>query len=121
MGKFYNLLKTYSFGGYKTGLYSNNAITQGSLLSLILSCLFLLGLLTAIGYNINEIFIKRYEHITKQDVQSFANLELSKFTLPKALETFPHVTLRIYLDVSDVKKCADISLFFTCGQVRHKT
>jgi hypothetical protein len=65
MGKILNLFKKYSFGGYRTGLYNNKAITFGSLLSVILSVLFLFGLLAGIGIYINEIFIERPDHIDK--------------------------------------------------------
>ena len=57
MGKILNFLKKYSFGAYKTGLYSNDAITFGSLLSVVLSSLFLLGLFVGFGIYFNEIFI----------------------------------------------------------------
>lgn len=53
MGKFLNFLKKYSFGAYKTGLYNNKAITYASLLSVILSALFLLGLIAGIGIFFN--------------------------------------------------------------------
>jgi hypothetical protein len=59
MGKILNFLKRYSLGAYKTGLYNKDAITFGSLFSVILSVLFLLGLLTCIGIYFNEIFIQR--------------------------------------------------------------
>lgn len=65
MGKILNILKNYSLGAFKTGLFSNNTMTFGSLFSVILSILFLLGLMTGIGFYINEIFIQRIEHIEK--------------------------------------------------------
>jgi hypothetical protein len=49
MGKILKFLKTYSFGAYRTGLYTNEAINYGSLLSVILSALFLLGLFASVG------------------------------------------------------------------------
>jgi hypothetical protein len=52
-----NYLKKYSFGGYKTGLYNKKAVTFGSLISVILSLLFLLGLVCGMGYYFNDIFI----------------------------------------------------------------
>jgi hypothetical protein len=58
MGKILNALKKYSLGGYKTGLYRNNAITFGSLLSVIVSALFLIGFLTGFSIYFNEIFIQ---------------------------------------------------------------
>ena len=57
MGKLLNFLKKYSFGVYRTGLYTNEAMVFGSVLSVILSALFLLGLCVAIGIYFNEIFI----------------------------------------------------------------
>ncbi len=67
MGKFLNILKKYSFGGYKTGLYNDDAITFGSVFSVILSALFLLGISIGIGIYFNEIFIEKKFHITKQE------------------------------------------------------
>jgi hypothetical protein len=65
MGKILNLIKKFSIGGYKTGLYNNNSIIFGSLLSVSLSSLFLIGLLAGFGYYFNEIFIERADHIVK--------------------------------------------------------
>ena len=59
MGKVLNFLKKYSFGAYRTGLYTNKAMVFGSLLSVILSTLFLLGLFVGIGIYFNEIFIQQ--------------------------------------------------------------
>ena len=59
MGKFYDFVKKYSFGSYKTGLFNKDALSYGSLLSVILSALFLLGLLAGIIIHFNEIFIQR--------------------------------------------------------------
>jgi hypothetical protein len=53
MGKIFDFLKKYSFGSYRTGLYNNKAITFGSLLSVILSALFILALLAGTGYYFN--------------------------------------------------------------------
>ncbi len=53
MGKILNFLKKYSFGAYKTGLYSDKTMTFGSLLSVILSFVFLLGLMAGIGFYFN--------------------------------------------------------------------
>ena len=65
MEKILNLLKKYSFGSYKTGLYNNKTIAFGSILSVILSALFLIGLLTGFGFYFSEIFIERPEHIER--------------------------------------------------------
>ena len=65
MGKILSFLKKYSLGTYKTGLYSNQTMTFGSFFSVILSFLFLLGLMTGIGIYFNEIFIQRPEYIEK--------------------------------------------------------
>ena len=70
MGKFLNFLKKYSLGAYKTGLYTNEATSFGSLLSLILSALFLLGLFAAFGIYFNEIFIQQQLHIVKQEIKN---------------------------------------------------
>jgi hypothetical protein len=59
MGKVLNFMKKYSLGAYKTGLYNNGTITFGSLLSVILSVLFILGLSVGIGIYFNEIFIQQ--------------------------------------------------------------
>ena len=82
MGKILNILKKYSFGGYKTGLYRNEVITFGSLLSVILSTLFLLGFLTGVSIYSNEIFIQRLEQIAKQETKLFSQTELSSYFLP---------------------------------------
>jgi hypothetical protein len=57
MGKILNFLKKNSFGSYKTGLYSDGAITFGSVLSVVFSALFILGISIGIGVYFNEIFI----------------------------------------------------------------
>ena len=59
MGKVLNFLKKYSFGVYRTGLYTNEAMVFGSVLSVVLSALFLLGLFAGIAIYFNEIFIHR--------------------------------------------------------------
>ena len=59
MGKTWNTLKKYSFGAYKTGLYNNDSISFGSLLSVVLSGLFLIGLFAGISVYFNQIFIER--------------------------------------------------------------
>ncbi len=59
MGKIVNLLKKISFGAYKTGLYSNGTVTFGSIFSVILSALFILGISVGIGIYFNEIFIQQ--------------------------------------------------------------
>ncbi len=81
MGKFIDILKKYSFGSYRTGLYHNNAVNFGSLFSVILSALFLLGLLAGVGYYFNEIFIQRPFHIDKLETDVFEDSELSKYSL----------------------------------------
>jgi hypothetical protein len=69
MDKIVNTLKKNCFGGYRTGLYNNEALTFGSLISVILSALFILGLLAGIGVYFNEIFIKRELHIDRQEIK----------------------------------------------------
>ena len=59
MGKVLNFLKKYSFGAYRTGLYTNKTMVYGSVLSVILSALFLIGLIVGIGIYFNEIFIQQ--------------------------------------------------------------
>jgi hypothetical protein len=59
MGKVLMFLKKYSFGAYRTGLYTNETMVFGSVLSVILSALFLLGLFVGIGIYFYEIFIQR--------------------------------------------------------------
>ena len=71
MEKFLNILKKHSFGGYRTGLYNNEALTFGSLCSVIVSAIFLIGLLTGIGIYFNEIFIQKDLHIEKQETKEF--------------------------------------------------
>jgi hypothetical protein len=63
MGKILDFLKKYSLGGYRTGLYNNEAFTFGSLISVIFSVLFLLGLSAGFIIYFNEIFIQRVEYI----------------------------------------------------------
>jgi hypothetical protein len=59
MGKVLNFLKKYSFGAYRTGLYTNETMVFGSILSVILSALFILGLFVGFSIYFNEIFIQR--------------------------------------------------------------
>ena len=59
MGKVLNFLKKYSFGAYRTGLYTNETMVFGSILSVILSALFILGLFAGFAIYFNEIFIQR--------------------------------------------------------------
>ena len=59
MGKVLNFLKKYSFGAYRTGLYTNKAMVFGSVLSVVLSALFLLGLFVGVSIYFNEIFIQQ--------------------------------------------------------------
>ena len=59
MGKVLNFLKKHSFGAYRTGLYTKGAMVFGSVLSIILSALFLIGLFVGIGIYFNDIFIKQ--------------------------------------------------------------
>jgi hypothetical protein len=59
MGKVLNFLKKYSFGAYRTGLYTNKAMVFGSVLSVVLSAIFLLGLFVGVGIYFNEIFIQQ--------------------------------------------------------------
>jgi len=58
MGKMLILLKKYSFGAYKTGLYNRDTISFGSVLSVIFSAFFLLGISVGIVLYFNEIFIQ---------------------------------------------------------------
>jgi hypothetical protein len=81
MGKIFDFLKKYSFGTYRTGLYNNNVITFGSLLSVILSALFLIGLLTATGFYFNQIFFLRQKEINSLESLKFNESELSKYSL----------------------------------------
>lgn len=64
MSKIIDQLKKYSFGGYRTGLYNKESVIYGTLVSLILSVIFLLGLICGVGYYFNSIFIQRPESIT---------------------------------------------------------
>ena len=57
MGKILNFLKTYSFGTYKTGLYNDGVSTFGSVVSVVFSALFILGISIGIGMYFYEIFI----------------------------------------------------------------
>jgi hypothetical protein len=59
MGKVINFLKKYSFGAYRTGLYTNKAMVFGSVLSVVLSAIFLLGVFVGVGIYFNEIFIQQ--------------------------------------------------------------
>ena len=81
MEKIMNLLKKYSFGAYKLGLFSNNTMSFGSLLSVILSFLFLFGLMTGIWLYFNDIFIQRPLHIERQESKLFNDTELSMYNL----------------------------------------
>ncbi len=70
MGKIINFLKKYSFGAYKTGLYSGETINIGSLLSVFLSALFLVGLLVGVSFYFNEIFILKEPHLFKRETKA---------------------------------------------------
>jgi hypothetical protein len=59
MGKVLNFLKKFSFGTYRTGLYTNESMVFGSVLSVVLSALFLIGLFVGVVIYFNEIFIQR--------------------------------------------------------------
>ena len=59
MGKVLNFLKKYSFGVYRTGLYTNEAMVFGSVLSVVLSAISVLGLFVGVGIYFNEIFIQQ--------------------------------------------------------------
>jgi hypothetical protein len=100
MGKILNALKKYSFGGYKTGLYRNNAITFGSLLSVIVSALFLIGFLTALSIYFNEIFIQQHDHIDLFEIKLFNKTELSQFYIPEAIRSIPNFTLSIAISIT---------------------
>ena len=74
MGKIYDFLKRFSFGGYRTGLYNKNeGLIFSSLLSIILSVLFLLGLLAGIAIYFIQIFIQRDILMDKQESRKFAD------------------------------------------------
>ena len=117
MGKVLKFLKKYSFGAYRTGLYNNKAIVFGSVLSVILSALFLLGLFVGVGIYFNEIFIQRSQYLVKQETKSFKDGQLSSFSLPQALELFSSNEMIIYLDdgspVNDTF-CNKIYAIFYC-------
>jgi hypothetical protein len=57
MGKILEFLKMNSFGAHKTALYNNESVMFGSLLSVILSGIFLIGLLAGITIYFDEFFI----------------------------------------------------------------
>ena len=59
MGKILSFLKNYSFGTYKTGLYSDGVSTFGSVISVFFSALFILGISIGFGIYFNEIFIQQ--------------------------------------------------------------
>jgi hypothetical protein len=59
MGKVLNFLKKFSFGTYRTSLYTNESMVFGSVLSVVLSGLFLIGLFVGVGIYFDEIFIQR--------------------------------------------------------------
>ena len=59
MGKVLDFLKKYSFGVYRTGLYTNEAMVFGSVLSVVLSAISVLGLFVGVGIYFNEIFIQQ--------------------------------------------------------------
>ena len=59
MGKVLNFLKKFSFGAYRTGLYTNETMVFGSVLSVVLSAIFLIGLFVGFVIYFNEIFIQR--------------------------------------------------------------
>jgi hypothetical protein len=59
MGKVLNFLKKNSFGAYRTGLYTDKAMVFGSVLSVILSAIFLLGLFVGVSIYFNDIFIQQ--------------------------------------------------------------
>ena len=116
MGKILNIFKKYSFGVFRTGLYSNGTFAFGSVLSLILSIIFLLGLLTGITLYFNEIFIQRHLHIVNEENQLFSQSGLATYNLPQALAIFPNVTLFIALSKDENKTCNDLSLYYYCHQ-----
>lgn len=58
MEKVLNILKNYSFGAYKTGLYSKGNTSFGTVLSVILSAFFILGISIGIGIYFNEVFVQ---------------------------------------------------------------
>ena len=82
MGKMFDQLKKYSFGGYRTGLYNKETVIFGTFLSLILSVIFLLGLITGIGFYFISIFIERPESITLQTDKLVKQTDLLSYSLP---------------------------------------
>ncbi len=57
MGKILNFLKKHSFGKYTTGLYSDGVSSFGSVVSVVFSGLFILGISVGVGMYFYEIFI----------------------------------------------------------------
>ena len=72
MGKIIEFLKKNSFGAHKTGLYYKESNIFGSVLSVILSGLFLISLLIGIGFYSHEFFIQRKLYLTKQDIKNLS-------------------------------------------------
>ena len=83
MGKIFNFLKKYSFGAFRTGLYSSDGISFASFLSVILSGLFLIGLFIGISLYFYEFFIVRQTYLIKQETKRFSSdNEIFSFSLP---------------------------------------
>ena len=79
MGKIFNFLKKYSFGAFRTGLYSNDGITLASLFSVILSGLFLIGLFIAISLFFYELkSYKAFFFVTDAEAKKLERLSLAR-------------------------------------------
>ena len=124
MDKVINFLKKNSFGTYQTGLYTNKAMEFGSVLSVVLSAIFLLGLFVGVGIYFNEIFIQQQQYIVKQETKSFDEGYLSSFSLSKALELFPDYYLYVDQDLPDSMVnetfCSNFYLNFSCHDQYHQ-
>ena len=95
MGKILNFAKNYSLGTYKTALYHNDTNRFGSLTSIIISILFLLGISVGIGIYFNEIFIQQELQLAKYESTWLDKDYFSSMYLHEALEIFPDVTIQV--------------------------
>ena len=60
----------------------------GTLLSVILSLIFLVSLLAGIGYYFNLIFIQRPQYIALMEDKVFSQTDLISYNLPQAAPIF---------------------------------
>ena len=111
MGKIFDQLKKYSFGGYRTGLYNKETVIFGTFLSLILSVIFLLGLITGIGFYFISIFIERPESIILQTDKLVTQTDLLSYSLPLVSPIFK-IELRIFINGGSNKTCDDLKLTY---------